>query len=137
MAKSKQQIIDELRKEIGIGNLALQKLARWNLQLENKLKALREEPHPDNKDIYTCICGWHGTLDEMDAAGSKKGCCPRCGNESLPTIEEIVKAKIVLSNCENTIKMLRKHTYGTVKAAYCDETLALIEKALKGDVKDG
>jgi DNA repair exonuclease SbcCD ATPase subunit len=76
MAKSKQQIIEGLRKEID------------RLTAENK--ELKELPRPENTETYTCVCGWNGTLDEMDALGSEMGCCPSCGNENLPTIKELL-----------------------------------------------
>lgn len=35
------------------------------------------------EDVLVCECGWQGTVEQQDALGSKRGCCPDCGNEDL------------------------------------------------------
>ena len=64
-------------------------LAQLVYRQAEQIKKLQESPRPDNAELYTCSCGWNGTIDEMDAGGSKEGCCPKCGNEDLPTIAEL------------------------------------------------
>ena len=85
---------------------------------------LKEKPRPENREIYTCKCGWHGTLDEMDAAGSKDGCCPRCGNEELPTIEELQAELKAKDNRIKELKKILKDMYKNIYGLYHKDALS-------------
>jgi hypothetical protein len=101
------------------------KLKAENEKLRAEIERLKAEPRPNNADIYTCICGWHGTLDEMDALGSEAGCCP-CGNENLPTITELqAQLKAKDRNYDIAITIIRY--YGLEEK---------FERALKGEEVD-
>jgi len=121
--KNKMYLVpDEVRKQLERlqyeneklkGLLRAVKINLMGEESENlkELKSLVDKALEKEKlsELWVCTdCKWYGTSEEQEARGSKKGCCPICGDEDLLRLDSIVEVFRVCGNDDEIDHLIKE-----------------------------